>query len=123
MSRPFSHKTKIRSSHLLFGGVLSSALSSICCIGPFFFLATGMSGAWMSRVMIIEPYYPIFVLASLIFIFLGGWQLTRPIACANAPVRQSTSSPATEPLIVFILTLLATIILLTSKYWILWIAE
>ena len=40
----------------LFGGVLASVTASICCIGPFALLATGISGAWMSRVMVVEPF-------------------------------------------------------------------
>ena len=77
MSKSLTEKEWVRPSYLLLGGVLTSAVSSVCCIGPFFFLATGISGAWMSGIMMLKSYYPIFAVTSLACIFTGGWLIMR----------------------------------------------
>ena len=123
MNRRFAGRPRIRPSHMLLCGVLSSAISSICCVGPFFLLVTGISGVSMSRVMILEPYQPIFAVASLACVFKAGWLLWRPKTCDGVPLQQSIFGLTTGRANVFLLSLLAIVILLTSEYWILWIAE
>jgi hypothetical protein len=122
MSKSLTETERVRPSYLLLVGVLTSAVSSVCCIGPFFFLATGISGAWMSRIMMLKSYYPIFAVTSLACIFAGGWLLTRRKTCASVSVQQSISLRAPMPLVAFLLALLATIVLLSSEHWIVWLA-
>ena len=118
-----SRQPRVRANHLLFGGVLTSAAASVCCLGPFFLLATGISGAWMSRLMVLESYFPILAAISLAFITAAGWQLTRPRACTSeAGQQEALSLPATGPLLAFTLALVATLALLSSEYWIVWVA-
>ena len=85
-------------------------------------LATGLSGAWMSRLMILEPYYPLLALLSLTLIAAGGWQLMQPKSCTKDRGEMISALPEFRTSAVFISALALTLILLSSEYWILWIA-
>ena len=65
-------KSKADYRHFIAGGILASLTASICCIGPLVLLLTGVSGAWMSSLMIFERYQAILIAATLIaFAFAG----------------------------------------------------
>ena len=53
----------------LLAGVATALAASICCIGPIVLLALGIGGAWISSLILFEPYRPIFI--GLTFLFLG----------------------------------------------------
>ncbi len=116
-----SHRS-IGSAPLLVGGVLTSVAASVCCIGPLLLLATGISGAWMSRLMVLEPYYPILAIVSLAFIGAAGWKLLQPGACAIENGQAALALPATKSLVVFAMASSLAVILLTSEYWIVLLA-
>ena len=65
-------KQKTDYRHFIAGGIAASLTASICCIGPLVLLATGISGAWMSNLMIFERYQAILITATLLaFAFAG----------------------------------------------------
>ncbi|WP_020681920.1 mercuric transporter MerT family protein [Marinobacterium rhizophilum] len=55
------------------GSLIASGLAaigaSVCCVGPLVLLAFGIGGSWISSLTAMEPYRPIFV--ALTFLFLG----------------------------------------------------
>jgi mercuric ion transport protein len=53
----------------LAGGVLAGIGASACCVGPFLLLSLGIGGAWIGHLTALEPYRPIFI--GLTFLFLG----------------------------------------------------
>jgi mercuric ion transport protein len=53
----------------LVAGVLAAIGASVCCVGPLVLLGLGISGAWISNLTALEPYRPIFV--GLTVLFLG----------------------------------------------------
>jgi hypothetical protein len=53
----------------LLAGVATALAASICCIGPIVLLSLGIGGAWISSLILFEPYRPIFI--GLTFLFLG----------------------------------------------------
>lgn len=57
------------------GGVIGAILASACCIGPLVLLSLGISGAWISNLVALEPYKPIFAVISLGFIGYGFYQV------------------------------------------------
>jgi len=61
-----------RSRRFLFIGGLGAVLASLCCLGPLLLLALGFSGAWLANLTALEPYRPIFIILSLIALFLPG---------------------------------------------------
>ncbi|MBC7437490.1 MAG: mercuric ion transporter MerT [Bdellovibrionales bacterium] len=70
-------KTGLRA--LLAGG-LAALLASTCCLGPLVLITLGFSGAWISKLTVLEPYQPIFIGAALVALFFAGKDLWRPVA-------------------------------------------
>ena len=73
-----SESKKISSSHYITAGLLASVTASICCLGPFALIATGLSGAWMSRLMVVEPMQPFIIALAVLFFGLAGWKIFYP---------------------------------------------
>jgi len=110
-------KDKVANPYLI-AGVLTSIGASVCCIGPFILLATGISGAWMSQLMILQPYQPVFVVIVLGLFAVAGWNLFQP-----SKVVAAADSCVIHPLklrqkVVFFLSFGLAAILLSSEYWI-----
>ena len=52
-------------------GVLAGIGASICCVGPLVLLALGISGAWIGNLTAMEPYRPVFIGLTLLFLGLA----------------------------------------------------
>jgi mercuric ion transport protein len=67
----------------LVAGVLAAIGASLCCVVPLVLLALGIGGAWIGNLTALEPYRPIFIALTLLFLGLAFRQLylTAP-ACA-----------------------------------------
>lgn len=66
----------------LIGGVIAAVTASLCCVGPFVLLMLGVSGAWIGTLTALEPYRPIFIGVTLVFLWLAFRKLYRvPEAC------------------------------------------
>lgn len=102
----------------LAAGVLTSIGASVCCLGPFVLLATGISGAWMSQLMILEPYQPIFVLIVLALFAAAGWKIFYSSNKASPVDSCSISTLGRHQKTAFFLAGGLAAILLTSVYWI-----
>jgi mercuric ion transport protein len=84
------HTNARRGNGLLIAGILTAIGASICCVGPLVLLALGVSGAWISSLTALEPYRPIFIGLTLLFLGFAFYRLylRRPAcspksACAN----------------------------------------
>ena len=88
MSEP---KQSTRSGNgFLVAGILAAIGASVCCVGPLVLLALGVSGAWISTLTALEPYRPIFIGLTLLFLagafhrlYLVRRLCTSGSACAN----------------------------------------
>jgi len=66
MSEP---KESIRTgSRFLIAGILAALGASACCVGPLVLLALGISGAWIGSLTALEPYRPVFMGLTLLFL-------------------------------------------------------
>ena len=79
-----------RGNGFLIAGIFSAIGASICCVGPLVLLALGVSGAWIGSLTALEPYRPIFIGLTLLFLGFAFYRLylVRPScspesACAN----------------------------------------
>ena len=79
-----------RGNGFLIAGILSAIGASICCVGPLVLFALGVSGAWIGSLTALEPYRPIFIGLTLLFLGFAFYRLylVRPAcspesACAN----------------------------------------
>lgn len=71
----------------LFAGVLAAIMACVCCLGPLVLLTLGLSGAWISKLTLFEPYQPIFIGAALVSLAIAGRRIYRPAAtCAPGEV-------------------------------------
>lgn len=53
----------------LIAGTATAIGASLCCVGPLMLLALGVGGTWIGNFTALEPYRPLFV--SLTLLFLG----------------------------------------------------
>jgi mercuric ion transport protein len=104
------------------GGIIAAIGAGVCCVGPLVLLLLGISGSWISNLAALEPYRPLFILVVVMLLGYAGWKIYRPIeecepdrACAIRTTRHRRK-------VTFWLTTVSAIILITSNYWILWLA-
>ena len=63
--------------------VLAAIIGSLCYVAPLVLLTLGISGAWISQLTALEPYRPIFIGITFVFIGLAFRQLyIVPARCA-----------------------------------------
>jgi len=71
------------SNRTLIAGVIAGLTASVCCVGPLLLLALGVSGAWIGQLTALEPFRPIFICATLVFLGLSFRKLYRqPQVCS-----------------------------------------
>lgn len=80
----------------LLAGVLAAIGASACCVGPLVLLSLGIGGAWVSSLTGLEPYRPIFIGLTLLFLGLTFRRLYRQPGvcrpgseCATPAVRRN----------------------------------
>ncbi len=67
----------------LVAGILAGVGASVCCVGPLVLLALGIGGAWIGHLTAFEPYRPLFIALTLLFLGLAFRLLYLvPKACA-----------------------------------------
>ncbi|MDX8400291.1 MAG: mercuric transporter MerT family protein [Gallionellaceae bacterium] len=71
----------------LIASVIAGITASACCLGPLVLLMLGISGSWISNLTAMEPYRPIFIGITLLFLGLAFRKLyLLPQSCAvDAP--------------------------------------
>lgn len=78
----------------LLAGVLAAVGASVCCVGPLVLVALGISGAWIGTLTALEPYRPLFIVLTLLFLGLAFRKLyLAPQVCAPG-------APCIEPRVI-----------------------
>lgn len=57
------------------GGTAGAILASSCCVLPLALVTLGVGGAWIGNLTALEPFKPLFVVATLVFLGLGFRQV------------------------------------------------
>lgn len=60
---------------LLLAGTLTAIGASACCLIPLTLLALGMVGSWLSSLSLLEPYRPLFIGATLLFLAFAFYRI------------------------------------------------
>lgn len=55
----------------LWASIAAAVVGSLCCVGPLVLLGLGVSGAWIGQLTALEPYRPIFIATTAIFLALA----------------------------------------------------
>lgn len=84
---PGEKPVKLTSRRTLAAGVLAAIGASLCCVAPFVLLLAGVGGAWIGTLTALQPYRPIFIGVTLLFLGLAFRTLYLvPRACATDAV-------------------------------------
>lgn len=96
---------------------LAAIGASLCCVAPLVLIALGIGGTWISYLTALEPYRPVFVVITLVFLFFAFRKLyLLPRQCAPG---DSCALPSTlrNQRIIFWLVTVMLIALLTFPYY------
>ncbi|MDB5901083.1 MAG: merT mercuric transport family protein [Ramlibacter sp.] len=63
---------------------LAALLASACCVLPLVFALVGISGAWIARMRVLEPYSGALSVLSLAALAFAGWRLYRTGSAGGA---------------------------------------
>lgn len=55
----------------LIAGALAAIGASLCCVGPLVLLTLGVGGVWIGNLSAMEPYRPLFIALTLLFLGLA----------------------------------------------------
>lgn len=73
----------INAKRALVAGIVAAIGASVCCVGPLVLLALGIGGAWIGNLTAFQPYRPVFIGLTLLFLALAFRKLYLvPQACA-----------------------------------------
>lgn len=62
---------RIEGRGTLIAGALAAIGASVCCVGPLVLLGVGIGGAWVGSLTAFEPYRPILIGLTLLFLGLA----------------------------------------------------
>jgi len=84
----------------LLAGILAAIGASVCCVGPLVLLALGIGGAWIGNLTAFEPYRPLFIGLTLLFLGLAFRKLYLvPQTCAPSTPCADPQTPKRQRLI------------------------
>lgn len=96
---------------------LTAIGATVCCVGPLVLLALGIGGTWISNLTALEPYRPIFMAITLVFLFLAFRKLyLLPRQCAPDDACAIATTLRNQRIIFWIVTVLL-IALMTFPYY------
>lgn len=55
----------------LYAAALAAVGASLCCVAPLVLLALGIGGAWVGSLTALEPYRPLFIAITGLFLWLA----------------------------------------------------
>jgi len=73
----------------LLASVFAAIGASACCLGPLVLLSLGIGGAWIGNLTALEPYQPIFIGLTGLFLALAFRKLYLAPASCSACVDQA----------------------------------
>ncbi len=97
--------------------IIAAIGGSLCCIGPLVLLGLGIGGTWISNLTALEPYRPIFISITLVFLFLAFRKLYLvPRQCSPGDACAIPSTLRNQRIIFWVVTVLM-IALLAFPYY------
>ncbi|MFV1984197.1 MAG: mercuric transporter MerT family protein [Thiohalomonadales bacterium] len=117
MSNEASTKASKTTSGSMIAAGAAAIGASICCIGPLVLLMLGIGGSWISTLTALEPYRPIFIGITLVFLFLAFRKLYLvPRQCAPENTCATPGTQRNQRIIFWVVTVVL-IALLTFPYY------
>jgi len=101
----------------LLAGALAAIGASLCCVAPLVLLSLGIGGAWISNLTALEPYRPIFIAITLLFLGLAFRRLyLLPQTCTPGAVCADPATRRNQRLLFWIVSLLLLALLAFPWY-------
>ena len=98
-------------------GFAAAIGASACCAGPLLLVILGVSGAWGSRLVALEPLQPYFVAAALTFFGFAFYRLYRSQeACAPDEVCAIAAVRRRQRVIFWVVSVLAAALMSFPLY-------
>jgi len=117
MSEVTTNETVKSNKGSMIAAVIAAIGASLCCVGPLVLLALGIGGSWISNLAALEPYRPIFIGITLVFLYLAFRKLySIPRQCAPDDACAMPSTLRNQRIIFWIATVLL-VALLTFPYY------
>ena len=107
----------------LITSVIAGITASACCIGPLVLLMLGISGSWIGNLTALEPYRPIFISITLLFLGLAFRKLYLvPQSCA---IDASCAKPANlrKQRIIFWVVSIVVLLMIAFPWYGVWFLE
>lgn len=96
-------RTGLNTKTALLGGLLAGLGASACCVGPLLLLSLGISGAWISHLTAMEPYRPVFMIVTVVFLVFAFRRLyLQPLSCADGETCAPDRARRTQRLLFWI---------------------
>jgi len=77
----------------LIAAIAAAVAASVCCVGPLVLVALGISGAWISNLTAFEPYRPIFITLTFMFLGLAYYKVYRKPKTQNCKPESYCANP------------------------------
>jgi len=91
----------------LVAGVLAAVGASVCCVLPLVLLMLGISGTWISSLTAMEPFRPVFIALTVLFLGLAARKLySTPKACEAGTVCANPAVQRRQRVIFWVVALL-----------------
>lgn len=101
----------------MIAAVFAALGASVCCVGPLVLLMLGIGGTWISSLTAMEPYRPVFIGITLLFLFMAFRKLYLvPATCAPGDACAVSTTRHNQRLVFWIVTVLL-IALLTFPFY------
>jgi len=99
--------TALNARGSLVAGILAAIGASVCCVGPLILLALGIGGAWIGNLTAFEPYRPLFIGLTLLFLGLAFRKLYLvPQVCVPGTPCADPQTPTRQRLIFWLVAVL-----------------
>jgi mercuric ion transport protein len=109
-------KTNKPNRSLIFAG-LTAIGASVCCVLPVVLLLLGIGGSWISTLTAMEPYRPIFVIATLAILAWVFRQLYLVPASCDADKICADPNVQRNQRVLFWVVAVVLLLLLTFPYY------
>jgi mercuric ion transport protein len=111
-------RSGVNTKTALVGGVLAGIGASACCVGPLLLLSFGIGGAWIAHLTALEPFRPVFIMLTIVFLGLAFRKLYLvPQSCSVDEKCVADRTRRAQRILFWVLT--PVVILLIASPWIL----
>jgi len=109
-------KKNVKTRWILGAGILAALASTLCCILPLVLFLLGISGAWVSNLVALDPYRPYFLTAAIIFVLIGFWKVDRKPKAEDCEPGSYCALPVSDRINKIMLWIASGFIVLTLLY-------